>query len=439
MPAGWQKAIDVFSHDTALRYAGWSVVVADANTGKILTERQGDLGLPAASTQKIFTSIAAYALLGRQYQFETKWGYTGNIRDGVLSGDLVLMPSGDPSFGSWRYAGSRPEVILDSLVAAVKKAGIVRVTGKLRIMHIRWENSIPDGWIWQDIGNYYGAGAYALNWRENQFDLVFESPDKIGEQTKVISTRPAFLEGFGVRNEVLSGAAGSGDNSIIYLAPGADSGWVSGTIPVREKGFEVSGSLPDPERQFLAELRQQLNRNGVPVLQEGGPASDQQTTLWTYRSPPLDSLNYWFLRKSINLYGEALLKAIAGKAGHTASTASGVEVLRNFWQQQGIDQHAIMVIDGSGLSPQNRITCRSLVSALLYAAKQPWFPGFYASMPVYNGMRLKSGSISGSRAFAGYHRSANGREYVLAVVANNYSCSSSQIVRKMFELLDQLK
>jgi D-alanyl-D-alanine carboxypeptidase/D-alanyl-D-alanine-endopeptidase (penicillin-binding protein 4) len=89
----------------------------------------------------------------------------------------------------------------------------------------------------------------------------------------------------------------------------------------------------------------------------------------TYSSPTLDSMVYWFLQKSINLYGECLLKTIAYNKGNTGSTDNGVNELKKFWQQNGIDSSAINISDGSGLSPQNRVTTFALVNALLCMRK----------------------------------------------------------------------
>jgi D-alanyl-D-alanine carboxypeptidase/D-alanyl-D-alanine-endopeptidase (penicillin-binding protein 4) len=60
-------------------------------------------------------------------------------------------------------------------------------------------------------------------------------------------------------------------------------------------------------------------------------------------------------------------------------------------------------------------------------------------MPQYNQMKLKSGSIGGARAFAGYHRSTSGKDYAIAIMVNNYTGSSSAVVRKLYLVLDQLK
>jgi len=156
-------------------------------------------------------------------------------------------------------------------------------------------------------------------------------------------------------------------------------------------------------------------------------------------SPTLDSINYWFLRRSINLYGEALVKTIAHEKTGFASTEKGVDLVKDFWSKQGIDKAAINIIDGSGLSPQNRVTTNALVKVLQYAKTRPWYNSFYLSLPTYNGMKMKSGSIGGARSFAGYHIGKDGKEYIFAIIVNNYDGSATAMVRKMYQVLDMLK
>lgn len=437
LPVGWQQAMVRFAADPDFRYASWSIVVADAETGKILVDHQGSVGLPGASTQKIFTSIAALDLLGSKFRFETVLQTDGIVRNEVLDGNLIIHGEGDPSFGSSRFGSTTAPVLLESMSAAVKAAGIREIRGQLLYDSLPWEDGIPDGWIWQDIGNYYGAGAYALNWRENQFDIYLQSGNTEGSRVKILQTEPA-LAGITLKSSVVAGKKASGDNAYLYLPPAATSGQIKGSIPVAENRFEISGSLPDPSGQFLFELEKQLDRSSIKLTKNKiKPAAIQP--LWQQQSPTLDSLNHWFLRRSINLYGEALLKKIGARSKGYGSTENGLAVLKSFWQERGIDSNAIQIIDGSGLSPQNRLTAGSLVKALLYARAQSWFPVFYEALPTYNGMRLKSGSIGGSRAFAGYHQSAAGKKYVLAVIVNNYSGTASSTVKKILGLLDHWK
>ena len=97
------------------------------------------------------------------------------------------------------------------------------------------------------------------------------------------------------------------------------------------------------------------------------------------------------------------------------------------------------MIDGSGLSPQNRVTTHAEVKVLQYARTRTWFNAFYNALPEYNGMKMKSGSIGGARAFAGYHTAKDGRQYTFSIIVNNYDGSSSDIVKKMYGVLDLLK
>jgi D-alanyl-D-alanine carboxypeptidase/D-alanyl-D-alanine-endopeptidase (penicillin-binding protein 4) len=159
----------------------------------------------------------------------------------------------------------------------------------------------------------------------------------------------------------------------------------------------------------------------------------------TLYSPTLDSLVYWFLQKSINLYGEALIKTLAHQAGAEGSTVDGVALLRNFWAANGIEKSALKILDGSGLSPQNRVTTQALVTALQFARQQPWFNSFYNDLPLYNNMRMKSGTIGGSKAFAGYQTSKEGTTYTFAIIINNFDGAAAAIVQKMYGVLNELK
>ncbi|MBK5271496.1 MAG: D-alanyl-D-alanine carboxypeptidase, partial [Bacteroidia bacterium] len=156
-------------------------------------------------------------------------------------------------------------------------------------------------------------------------------------------------------------------------------------------------------------------------------------------SPSLDSMVYWFLKKSINLYGEALLKTMAYEQNGFGSTDSGVDIIKKFWKQKGIDAGELNISDGSGLSPQNRVTTHAQVEILKYAKAKVWFPYFYDALPEYNGMKMKSGTIRDVKGFCGYQKNKDGREYIFSFLVNNYNGSTSLLVNKMFKVLDNLK
>ncbi|HRN57528.1 MAG TPA: D-alanyl-D-alanine carboxypeptidase, partial [Agriterribacter sp.] len=193
------------------------------------------------------------------------------------------------------------------------------------------------------------------------------------------------LYGYRFESAVRSAARGTGDNAYIYFPLNDTAGIVKGTIPVNENAFAISGAFPSGTRQFIAELSDHMIEAGIaetpPEIKTAAfTGAEGYTTIHTETSPPLDSIIYWFNKKSINLYGEALLKTISYKVSGYSATDTGVVVVKDFWKQNGIDAAELNIVDGSGLSPLNRVTTHSQVQVLQYARKQSWFDAFYHSL-----------------------------------------------------------
>lgn len=440
----FNSAFTKFASDPDFKHATISLFVLNATTGEPVTEVNAQTGLAPASTQKVITAATAYALLGRNYSYKTTLGYTGKIENGVLNGDIIIKGSGDPTLGSWRYKQTSEENIISAFKDAISRQGINAIKGNVIADESLWEGEVtPDGWVWQDIANYYGAGARALNWRENQYDLLLNSGNKISDPVEISGSIPLFVEALNLKSLATSAGKGSGDNAYIYHPLNEAFGYVRGTIPVNENKFKISGAMPHPAKQMAITLEAELKRSTAKEIANNYPDDKNitapATTFYTYNSPPLDSISYWFLKRSINLYGESLLKTLGHQFAKSGSTESGINVLKKFWEKQGIDTNAINMMDGSGLSPGNRITTTSLVQALLYAKKQNWFSSFYDGLPVINGIRMKSGSINGVVSYTGFIKSKKGEEYAFAFIVNNYNGSGSEARKKMWKLLDVLK
>ena len=430
--------------DPDLKHATVSLLVKDLKSGKVITKTNVETGLAPASTQKVITASTALALLGKNFKFPTKVGYRGVLHGGKLIGDIIIRGSGDPTLGSWRYASTREDKVIGEIISALSQFGINEISGHVLVDESGFEDEvIPDGWIWQDVGNYYGAGAQSLNWRENQYDLYLKSGNTIGGPVQIAGTRPETVFGLRLRSLLKAAREGSGDNSYIYLPMYEDSGNVRGTIPVNQKKFSVSGSMPHPAQQLAITVESALKKKSFEQIVKDYPAEpeaplDSINFFYTYDSPTLDSICYWFLQKSINLYGEALLKTLGKKFGKSGSTAEGVKVVQDFWKKQGIDDYALNMIDGSGLSPQNRITTNDLVNVMVFARQQAWYPSFFDGLPLINGIKMKSGSINGVLSYTGFIKNSSA-EYVFAFIINNYIGSGGAMRKKMWDLLDKLK
>jgi len=448
LSAKLQAAFNRLQADSQCKYASVSLTVLDAKTGETVFTANPNMGLATASTLKTITTITAFNILGKDFRYQTQFGYTGSIAtDGTLNGDIIIKGSGDPTLGSWRYDGHRENDILNQLVTALQKAGIKKINGRIIGDDSTFgTQSIPDGWIWMDIGNYYGAGTSALCWRENQFDIKLKT-GLVNHPIIISRTVPA-IPYLDFKSELINGPAGTGDNAYAYLPVGGKVMYLRGTYAIDKEKKAISVALPDPAYDAAFRLADTLQRLGIIV---GGSAESTSTlsaknqtlpiiaqNLATIQSPSLSQIIYWLNRKSINLYAEQLLKTIAWKQGKAATTDNGVSIEQTFWKAKGIDPRSLNVVDGSGLSPGTRVTTLTLATILHSAKGADWFNDFYESLPVYNNMKMKSGSILNVLTYAGY-QTHNGRELCFSVMVNNYNGSESGVKEKIFKVLDELK
>ncbi|MFZ1528704.1 MAG: D-alanyl-D-alanine carboxypeptidase/D-alanyl-D-alanine-endopeptidase [Ferruginibacter sp.] len=435
--------------DKQFAHAALSIYVLETKTGKIIFEKNAQLGMAPASCQKIITSATAFELLGKDFRFKTVLGYDGSISNGVLNGNLIITGYGDPSLGSDRWPQTKPGKLNDAVLSALQKAGINKVNGTVLVDDLRFGlQPMPDGWIWQDMGNYFGAGARGFNWNENQYDVFLKSGATVGSATAVAETRPTGFQAQLI-NLVTAAEKGSGDNAYLYAAPYSENIFSMGTIPAGENSFRISGAMPDAGNIFAMELAQFLvskNRMNVSsaksfskLLMSKQPLPKTVTSFDTIASPPLDSVNYWFLKKSVNLFGEAFVRAISFEKGKAGNIDAGISLIRDFWSGRGVEGSALKIIDGSGLSPANRLTAHSLVTVLQFTKTKNWFGSFYNALPEMNGMKMKDGYINGVRSYTGYVKSKNGVEYSFAFIVNNFDGSAGTVREKMWRVLDLLK
>lgn len=444
-----ENAYKTFESDPQLKYASSSLSVLNAETGDVIYSTNGNTGLASASTLKTITSASAYHILGKDFTWETTLGYSGSISaNGTLNGDIIITGGGDPALGSDRYDQSRSELILKKWADALQRTGIKDISGQIIADDSLFgTETMPGGWTWQDMGNYYGAGLSSLTWRENQFDMYFK-PGRVGEAAELLKTDPemSYLK---IVNEVKTGAPGTGDNVYAYSAPFSTVVYLRGTYGVDLKKA-ISASVPDPAYDLAYRLQNKLRQsniqvtNGIVTARELAanrkPLLPQTKIISIHTSPPLHEIVYWFNQKSINLFGEHLIKTIAWKEGKEITINQGTELVKKFWVNRiSLDPNAINIYDGSGLSPANRVTTMAMAQVLQSLKKESWFDSYYNSLPQYNNMKMKSGSISDVIAYTGFHTSSTGIPVVFSFIINNYNGSSSGIRQKMFKVLNTLK
>jgi D-alanyl-D-alanine carboxypeptidase/D-alanyl-D-alanine-endopeptidase (penicillin-binding protein 4) len=224
---------------------------------------------------------------------------------------------------------------------------------------------------------------------------------------------------------------------------------IRGTVPLGVDSFTIVASTTDGVNLFQNKVVLSMYQEHIPVLltktnltnylQDDHFDGKMEKTIFTIISPSLDSINYWFLKKSVNLYGEAFVKTIAYEKAGVGSTDTGVAIIKAFWNKNGIESSALNIIDGSGLSPANRVTTNALVTIMQYAKDRPWFGSFKNALPEINGIKMKDGYIGGVRSYTGYIKSKNGADYIFSFIVNNFNGNAGTAREKMWKILDLLK
>jgi D-alanyl-D-alanine carboxypeptidase/D-alanyl-D-alanine-endopeptidase (penicillin-binding protein 4) len=433
-----QVAYQKFMADEQLKHASVSFFVASTTHNTSIFSAQPQLGMVPGSTLKVITAATALSILGEDYRFRTEIGYNGVVNNGVLQGNIIIKGSGDPTLGSDRYTSTTKTVIYARVLDALKQAGIKKITGEIIADDAIWDSqSLPDGWIWQDIGNYYGASTSAVCWGENEFDVNFSPSTTVGKPVGIINEKQLypFLQ---LVNEVSTGAVGSGDQVYGYSSSYSQFIYLRGTYAQNLKKT-IRFALPDAALAMAYDVYDFLNKNGIQSsgyntgrrLQLQAVAVKETTKiLLSIESPKLPDIIYQFNQKSLNLYGEQLLRLMSPDN----SIAKGITFIKDFWKNKGIASASLNIYDASGLSPANRVTSKTMVDVLLAAKKEKWFNAYLNSFPVYNNMKMKSGTIGDVLCYTGYHE-----DKCFSVMVNNYNGSTSAIRQKIFMLLNSLK
>ena len=337
-------AISLLEADPQFKHAAISLLVKDANTGISLFDKNSRVGMVPASCLKVVTSVVAMDLLGKDYSYKTVLSYNGTIKNGVLDKPLYLSASGDPTLGSWRWKHTNRQSVMNKIFQSVQQAGITSFPGIIVDVSAWGSQTIPNGWVWEDIGNYYGAGCSALNWNENQFDILLKPGKKIGDKVEIISKNTAGKER--LVSELTTASKGSGDQAYAYYSLDNSNIYLRGTIPLGTESFSIKAAAANGVSHFAESVQAEIKKSGstdsvfIIACSEACAAFTSSTAvpICTFESPGLDSINYWFLKKSINLYGEALVKSIGFEISKSGTTDSGISVIRDFWSKKGISK-----------------------------------------------------------------------------------------------------
>ncbi len=453
-----EKSLSTFfeqwkSHDD-LASASFGIMVTNKE-GKVILEHNANRSLIPASTQKLLTTATALQELGPAYRFETGIWYTGALSDqGVLSGDLWVEGDGDPTLGSERFGGM--ESLGQQWIAVLKQAGITKIQGKVRVNTGKYPVfTTPRTWIWEDLGNYYGAVPSALSFHENSYTVQLSSPSQQGALCEVVKTAPN-MQHLQFQSQVVT-ANSQRDNAYIFGGENSSRRYIKGSIPKGRGTFEIKGSIAQPDVVFSSWCTQYLHEQGLQVMSRSYEMPFDRMTaqqVHIHKSPPVFKIVELTNKHSINLYAEHLVLEMSSKRGATLSIESAAEELKVSLTKMGVDTKGMFLTDGSGLSRFNAVTPKQLVDVLTYmkassnadvfesslsiAGETGTLRGMFRNSSAAGKIKAKSGYMERVRSYAGYIDASNGNTYTFAILVNNYEGSASNMKYHIKKLLEKL-
>ena len=454
-------------------HAIWGVTVRSLKSDETLFSLNPHWKQTPASTQKVITSAVAAERLGWDYRYTTRIYSTGPMSsDGDLDGDLVIVSNGDPTINP-----RHPERwgAFDAWARQLYEKGLRRVGGQL----IGDDNAFAEpgwgvGWAWDDLSLGYGAAVGALQYNENQVELLVGPGLEAGSRA-IISVSPPG-SGIILDHGVTTVAEGQPSRISLERIPGTNLLSVRGQVAMGSAALRESASAPNPTLLYLSALRDALARNGIFI---GGnpldvddarvkPDYTRAALMLEDRSTTLATVIDVCLKWSRNEYAETLLRSLASTGrgprdagfaswggGAEATAEAGLAVVAEVLSQWGVAPELYVARDGSGLSRNDYLApeALSIVLARLWRDARHLEPfrstlpqsavsGTLASRmkdtPAAERVWAKTGSMSNVRSLSGYLVTLDGEPLVFAFMATGFHVPASQIDVVMDEALVRL-
>lgn len=381
-----------------------------------------------ASVMKLVTTLAGLELLGPTYTWHTDLYLLGELSDGVLHGDLLLKGRGDPYL-----------VIEDfwQMLRTLRRRGLRRIDGDLLIDNSQFAPTGHDPAAFDgQASRAYNVGPDALlvNFQAVRFHF---SPGANGVE---VHTDPE-LPNLRIVNRLTlgNGSCASYQRGIQFdLAGQSDQVILSGSYPRHCGEYSLLRSALDPPRYahglFTALWRELGGEFSGSVRSAIAPPGRAPFLVWSSR--PLAEQIRAINKQSNNVMTRQLLLTIAAeRIGTPATVADGQRVITENLRGLGLDTAGLEIANGAGLARETRITPALLIGMLRHAATIPSMPEYVASLSLAGldgtmrerlagtaaagRMHVKTGSLDGVAAVAGFVNAQSGRQYVVTGMLNH--------------------
>ena len=439
--------------DPIFNGASISIYIKDLKNKKDLIRYNDNLYLIPASLVKLFTTACALNLLGENYKFKTEIGYTGQILDSILKGDIIVKGFGDPTlYSSYFEDFNKINKPFDSVAIKLKNLNVNKIDGKIIIDATFFDFNLHNpNWLLYDLGNYYAPPISSIIVFDNEYKLVFGSKESKIKLIKVFPEifEPQLINELQCKENIL-------DESFILSNIFDSKQLITGFIPCNKDTFVVKGSIVNPFNVVAELLKKILNDYNITLTKDTvkiftNLTIDKKYNIPNYNiihiiySPPLFEIIKKINKQSVNVYAEALCyvmsKTVYGKADYDIAP----ETVMNFFEKENIK-----LCDCSGLAKCNLLTAKQLLDLLEHMYNSKFSQLFINSLaiggidgtlkymfknPKFKGkIYAKTGTLKYIRNIAGYYFTDT-NIYIFVIMINNCFAPISKINNKIEELL----
>lgn len=396
-----------------------AVYVQDLHTGHVLAEHRADASMNPASTMKLVTAFAAFSTLPSDYRWRTEWKTAAPVAGHTLQGDLYWVGSGNPVF-------DQPDII--AMQAQLRAQGIEYLGGKVVLDRSLWPPQASAAGFEDDAGELFAIPpdphmvAYKALWITLAKDaegktVLALNPPLPDTPVNTEALRPVHSGSCYLKNHM----SGEYRDGVLYMR---------GRLPTHCTGSALYVNLFDTPTFARQSFRSHwLAGGGNDVAFAEGKTPPQARTVAVSDSKPLAEVLADMNKYSNNVIARSVFLTLGA---HTAAgrAQNPDHAVRRALVASGLDDEALVLENGSGLSRRERVTARLLGQMLDKAYRSPFQAAFIQTLPIAgvdgtlqtrfkqvgSGLRLKTGTLKNVRALAGYWLPEKPGQNPLAVV-----------------------
>jgi serine-type D-Ala-D-Ala carboxypeptidase/endopeptidase (penicillin-binding protein 4) len=426
--------------DQRIPLSAVSAYVQELGTVAPLFSQQPAKPMNPASTMKLLTTFAGLELLGPDYRWRTEAYAAGPINDGVLDGNLVLKGYGDPKITIEQFR---------ELIARLRATGLSTIRGDLVLDRTFFAPAAHDPAAFDgEPLKPYNVGPDALLVSFKSVRFVF-APNPAGDAVEV-RAEPA-LASVTIRGAPRLAPGDCGDwraslQAVFANRPDRAEAAFGGRYPAAcgERDWYVA-MLDHPHfvRESFARAWADAGGSFDGRVRDGTVPTGVKP-LVTLESAPLYDIVRDINKLSNNVMARQLFLTLATTAyPPPATTAHAADAVKRWLRGRELNFSELVLDNGSGLSRNERIAAQSLgrllltayasgvradfVSSLAVAATDGTVRKRFENDTVAEQAFLKTGSLGGVRAIAGYVFAPNGRTFVVACFVNHPNAARAQV------------